>query len=307
MKKMLIVVCSLFLLITMFGCKQKEKDHFTIGICQLVVHDALDAATKGFKDAIIEKLGQDKVTFDYQNAAGDSATCISIANSFVSKGYDLIMANATPALQACYSATATIPILATSITEYSVALGLKDFNGIVGNNVSGTSDLAPLDKQCELIERYFSNPKQIGILFCSSEANSAYQVNVVEQYFNLKNIKVQRYSFTDSNDVSSITLKACQECDVLYIPTDNTAASCIQTISNIILENKVPMFAGEMNVAKVCGVASLSIDYYDLGYTTGLMAVDILLGNKKIEEMPIQYAPAEEYVNQQVKDLLNIK
>ena len=152
---------------------------YKVGISQLVTHDALDAATKGFQDAL-NALLPGQVEFDYQNAANDPATCATIATSFVSAGVDLIMANATPALQAAAAATADIPILGTSVTEYGVAFDIKDFSGTVGGNISGTSDLAPLDQQAEMIRAWYPDAKTIGLLYCSNEANSQYQVDTVQ-------------------------------------------------------------------------------------------------------------------------------
>ena len=150
-----------------------ETASYTVGICQLVQHEALDAATQGFMDTLTEKLG-DQVTFDLQNAQGDSNTCSTIINSFVSNKVDLILANATPALQAATAGTSDIPILGTSVTEYGVALGIDDFNGTVGGNISGTSDLAPLDGQADMLQELFPDAKTVGLLYCSAEANSQY-------------------------------------------------------------------------------------------------------------------------------------
>lgn len=283
-----------------------KKDKYTVGICQLVQHDALDAATQGFKEALVEKLGEDKVVFDEQNASNDSAMCSTIVNSFVSKKVDLILANATPALQAAYNATQTIPILGTSITEYGVALGLKDFSGTVGGNVSGTSDLAPLDKQAGMICELFPDAKKVGLLFCSAEPNSEYQVKVIEDNLKKKNITCTRYSFSDSNDISSVTTTAASSSDVIYIPTDNTAASCASTIGNIVRSAKVPVIAGEKGICEGCGVATLSISYRDLGYKTGEMAAKILTGEAKISDMPIEYADATKLYNPEICEELGI-
>lgn len=271
----------------------KKDGKYTVGIIQLVTHPALDAATEGFMQALKDKLGEDKVEFDLQNAANSTDTCATIANSFVTKKVDLIMANATPALQAAYNATAEIPILGTSVTEYGVALGIKNFSGTVGSNVSGTSDLANLDSQAQMILDLVPQAKTVGLLYCSSEANSDYQVKKVKAYLESKNITCKEYAFSDSNDVSTVVGNAVSECDALYIPTDNTAASCAETIYGAMGENKKPIIAGEAGICTGCGIATLSIDYYDLGYKTGEMAAEILLGNKKIEEMPIAYAPKE--------------
>ena len=273
------------------------KTVYNIGVCQLTRHVALDAATQGFSDALKAILGEESVNIDVQNAAGDSAACSTIVNSFVSKKVDLIMANATAALQAAYNATAEIPVLGTSITEYGVALGLNDFNGTVGGNVSGTSDLAPLTQQGDMILELFPQCKTVGLLYCSAEPNSEYQVRVMEEYLGGKGIATERYSFSDTNDISAVATAAAKASDVIYIPTDNTAASCTGTISNIVLQEKVPVVAGEEGICSGCGVAALSISYYDLGYKTGEMAAKILRGEAKISEMPIEYAPAKKVYN----------
>ena len=290
----------------MTACTPDSNDTFTIGICQLTQHAALDQATKGFMDAVKRGLGEDKVVFDLQNASGDTNVCNTIVNSFASKNVDLIMANATPALQAAYNATATIPILGTSITEYGVALGINDFSGTVGGNISGTSDLAPLDKQADMILEICPDVKTVGILYCTAEANSKYQVEKMTQFLSEKNIVVKGFGFADSNELSSVASAACAQCDAIYVPTDNTAASCAETIGNIVREYRKPLFAGEENTAKGCGIASLSISYYDLGVKTGEMAVKILKGEANISDMAIQYAPATKKFNKEMCELLGI-
>lgn len=289
------------------ACSDDKGDEvFTVGICQLAQHDALDAATQGFKDALIDKLGADKVVFDEQNAQGDNTMCSTIVNAFVSKDVDLILANATPALQAAYNATATIPILGTAVTEYGVALDLENFEGTVGGNVSGTSDLAPLTEQADMILELFPDAKNVGLLYCSAEPNSEYQVKVVEEYLTSKNITCTRFSFSDSNDVAAVTTKAAAESDVIYIPTDNTAATCVETIGNIVLSAKTPVIASEAGICNGCGVATLSISYYDLGYKTGEMAAEILLGEANISDMPIAYADAAKKFNADICEQLGI-
>ena len=264
---------------------------FTIGICQLVQHPALDAATQGFKDAVVEALGEGNVTFQEQNASGDSATCTTICGQFVTDGVDLIMANATPALQAATAATGSIPILGTSVTEYGVALGIDGFDGTVGTNVSGTSDLAPLDQQAAMVKELFPDAKNVGLLYCSAEANSQYQVDTVKACLEDLGYTCTLYSFVDSNDVTSVTKSACDANDVLYIPTDNTDASNTEAINNVAKPAGVPIVVGEEGICAGCGVATLSISYYDLGVTTGKMAVKILTGESNVAEMPVEYAP----------------
>lgn len=268
----------------------EETKTYNVGICQLVQHVALDAATEGFKDALTDKLG-DAVKFDEQNAQGDSNTCSTIINSFVSNGVDLILANATPALQAAQAGTDEIPILGTAVTEYGVALGLDDFDGTVGGNISGTSDLAPLDQQAAMLQELFPDARNVGLLYCSAEPNSKYQVDTVKAALENLGYTCEYYAFSDSNDLASVTTTAASESDVIYVPTDNTVASNTAIINNICLPEKVPVIAGEEGICSGCGVATLSISYYDLGYATGEMAARILVDGEDISTMPIEYAP----------------
>ena len=302
MKKRLIALCcAATMLLSLAACGSKtsettstpdEQDEtvvYKVGICQLVTHDALDAATQGFQDALNELLpGQ--VDFDYQNAAGDSNTCATIANGFVSDGVDLIMANATPALQAAATATSDIPVLGTSITEYGVALGIENFSGTVGSNVSGTSDLAPLDQQAAMIQEWYPDAQTVGLLYCANEANSQYQVDTVQTYLEEMGYTCTQYPFSDSNDIASVCQTAADASDVLYVPTDNTCASNSGIIDNICRGN-TPVFCGEEGICAGCGVATLSISYYDIGYKTGEMAAQILTGEADVSGMAIEYAP----------------
>ena len=279
---------------------------YTVGICQLVQHEALDAATKGFKDALTDKLG-DRVKFDEQNAAGDAPTCSTICTTFATNNYDLILGNATAALQAAAAATDTIPILGTSVTDYATALDMSDWTGTTGKNISGTTDLAPLDEQANCIAELFPDAKNIGIIYCSSEPNSIYQSTTIKGYLEDKGYSVKEYTFSDSNDVSAVTQSACDASDVIYIPTDNTAASCTEAINNVASPAGTPIFAGEEGIAKGCGVATLSISYYDLGYTTGEMAYDILENGADITTMQVKTAPkfTKEYIKDRA-DALNV-
>ena len=288
MKKILAIALALVMVLALGATAFASEETYTVGICQLVPHVALDAATEGFQDALNELLpGQ--VEFDYQNAANDPATCATIANAFVSEGVDLIMANATPALQAAAAATADIPILGTSVTEYGVALGIEDFSGTVGNNISGTSDLAPLDQQAAMIQEWYPDAETVGLLYCSNEANSQYQVDTVQGYLEEMGYTCTQYAFSDSNDMAAVCQTAADASDVIYVPTDNTAASNTGIIDNIC-HGKVPVFCGEEGICAGCGVATLSISYYDLGYATGKMAASILTGEADVSETPIGYA-----------------
>ena len=312
MKKILAMLLALVMVLSLAACASTQPaaepaassdapaesgKTYTVGVCQLVQHEALDAATQGFVDALKEALG-DAVTVDVQNASGDSVNCGTIVNGFVAKGVDLIMANATPALTAAVSATADIPILGTSITAYGVALDIDDFSGTVGGNVSGTSDLADLQKQAQMILDW--------LLFCSAEPNSRYQIDEVRKALEAQGVTCEEFAFTDSNDVSSVTQKAADFSDVVYIPTDNTAASNTEAIANVLIPAGVPAICGEEGLCRGCGVATLSISYYDLGVTTGEMAAKILKGEANISEMPVEYTDATPKYNAPICDQLGI-
>ena len=267
----------------------KEKDVYKIGICQQLEHQALDSATEGFEDALVEKLGEEKVEFDYQNAQGEQTNCASIATKFVNSDVDLIMANATTSLQACAAATADIPIVGTSVTDYATA-GVVESNDAPGRNVTGTSDLAPVDKQIELMLELVPDAKKAGILYCSSEANSVYQAEKAEEALKAENIEVERYTVADSNDIQQVVTKMSDSCDVIYIPTDNTIANNMEGVKNITVPAGIPVICGEENMCAVGGLATLSISYYNIGYNAGLMAYEILVNGKNPADMPIQYA-----------------
>lgn len=279
---------------------------YNVGICQLVEHAALDAATLGFKDALTEKLGEN-VKFDEQNAQGESTNCATICSGFVANNCDLILANATPALQAAAAATNSTPIIGTSITDYATALAIDEWTGKTGVNVTGTSDLAPIDQQEDMLLELFPDVKQVGILYCSSEANSKYQATKFEEALAADGIAYKEYSAADSNEIQSITTTAVAECDVLYIPTDNTMASNAEIVKNIAVPAGIPVIAGEEGICSGCGVATLSISYYDIGYKAGEMAYDILVNGKNAGDMDIEFAPnvVKEY-NKEICETLGI-
>ena len=311
MKKTVSLILTVILTLSLLmGCAQDtaNKKEYTVGICQLVTHDSLDQATQGFKDALTEALAAEgrTVVFKEQNGQGDPNTCTTIVNSFVSEKVDLIMANATPALQSAYNATETIPVLGTSITEYGVALGIENFSGTVGSNVSGTSDLAPLEDQAQMLLDVLALPAgaNVGILYCSAEPNSAYQYNVVSAYLQGKGMTVTEYKFSESTELQSILNKAASECAAIYIPTDNTVASNDEMVRNVCGPAKVPVFTGYES--DVC-FATLAISYYNIGAETGKMAAKILLGQEDITKMPIGYDanPVKKY-NKAICDELGI-
>ena len=310
MKKLFAVVLAVLMLASLSACDNAGANDgkYVIGVCQLTPHVALDAATEGFIAALKDELGADKVQVKVEIGGGDTATCTPIVNAFVAENVDLIMANATPALQAAVAATTDIPVLGTSVTEYGVALEIKNFNGTVGGNVSGTSDLAPLDQQAAMIKEWFPDAKNVGLLYCSAEPNSQYQVDTVEAELKKLGYTCKQYPFAEANELQSVCQKAAGESDVIYVPTDNTVAAATGTVDGVCRPLGIPVIAGEEGICGGCGVATLSISYYDLGYTTGKMAAQILRGEADVSTMAVAYADkfTKKY-NKEICDELKIK
>lgn len=311
MKKFIAVLLSALLTLGCFALTGCNSADYTVGIIQLVAHPALDQATQGFKDALTEEMTKagKTVKFDFQDANNESTTCSTIANNFVAKKYDLIMANATAALQAAANSTTTIPVLGTSVTEYGVALGLKDFSGTVGGNISGTSDLADLEKQAQMIIDLVPSAKKVGLLYCSAEPNSDYQVNKVKEYLEAsgKGITCEKFSFTDSNDIASVLNGAVSKSDVIYVPTDNTVANNTSIVDSICRPAGIPVIAGEEGICSGCGIATLSISYYGIGQKTGKMAAEILLDGADISTMAVAYDEGAVYkYNEEICTALGI-
>lgn len=284
------LLAAVMALLMLTGAAAEQPALYKIGICQLEQHAALEEATQGFIDAVQSQLGQ-QVEMNVQNASGDSATCISIVNAFLAEDVDLILANSTQALQAASAATETTPILGVSVTDYPAALDMDSWDGKTYINVSGTSDLAPLDGQAELIRTMFPDAKAIGLLYCASEVNSQYQVRTIRGHLEAMGYSCTEYAFTDTNDVFMMTQNACQNSDVIFVPTDNTIAACTELILNVVELEQVPVIGGDKGICAGCGVATICINYYDLGYATGLMACDILTGKADIAQMPIAFSP----------------
>ena len=284
-----LLMAALLLLLQLAGCVSAETG-YRIGVCQLEQHTALKDATQGFMDALARTLG-DQCEVTVQNASGDPATCIAIVNAFLAEEVDLILANSTQALQAASAATGDTPILGVAVTDYPAALDMDVWEGVTGINVSGTSDLAPLDAQAALLQTMFPDAKAVGLLYCSSEVNSIYQIRIIRGHLEQMGYACTEYAFTDTNDVFSVAQNACQNSDVLFVPTDNTIASCTELLRNVIEMEQVPVIGGDESICAGCGVATICINYYDLGYATGLMASDILLGKADVAQLPIAYSP----------------
>ena len=304
-KMMGVTAAFLCAALALSGCGSTDETAYRIGIVQQDEHSSLDAATQGFEDKLMELLGEENVTFDYQNAQGEQANCTTIATKFVSDGCDLIVANGTTALQSAAAATADIPIVGTSVTDY-IAAGAVNSNEKPGRNVTGVSDLAPVDQQIQLLMKLVPDTKKVGIVYCSAEPNSAYQAKLAEAELDKEGIAWAEFTAADSNEVQSVVTKAVGECDALYIPTDNTIANNTEIVKNVAVPAGIPVVTGEEGMCSGCGLATLSISYYDLGVTTGKMAAKILKGEANISEMPVEYTDATPKYNASICDQLGI-
>ena len=310
-KKLLSAALAATMALTLAACggegqSADDPDGYTIGICEQMEHVSLSEATQGFMDGLTELLGADKVVFREQNAGGEQTNCTTIMNGFLAEGVDLILANATWPLQAAASATADTPILGTSVTDYAVALGLEDFDGTVGGNISGTSDLVDLEAQAAIISELFPDAGTVGLLYCSGEPNSVYQIETVRGYLEPLGYACEIFAFTDVNDLASVTQAACDASDVIYIPTDNTVATNVESVANVVLPAGVPVVGGDPGICSGCGVATIATDYYELGRLTAEMAAQVLNGEADISSMPIQYGAMEKIYDPENCKLLGI-
>ena len=310
-KKLLSAALAATMALTLAACggegqSADDPDGYTIGICEQMEHVSLSEATQGFMDGLTELLGADKVVFREQNAGGEQTNCTTIMNGFLAEGVDLILANATWPLQAAASATADTPILGTSVTDYAVALGLDEFDGTVGGNISGTSDLVDLEAQAAIISELFPDAETVGLLYCSGEPNSVYQIETVRGYLEPLGYACEIFAFTDVNDLASVTQAACDACDVIYLPTDNTVATNVESVANVVLPAGVPVVGGDPGICSGCGVATIATDYYELGRLTAEMAAQVLNGEADIASMPVQYGAMEKIYDPENCELLGI-
>lgn len=279
-----------------------DKADFTVGICQAMEHESLDKATKGFTEALtaeLEKAGK-TVEFDTQVAA-DSSLCSTIVNAFKSKNVDLIMANATPALVAAAEATSDIPVLGTSVTDYA-----DTFNNDIPTNVSGTSDAVPFAEQAQMMIDTLGLKKgdQVGVIYCANESNSVIQYNAVKALFENANITVKAYTFSDAaTELQGIVNAAASESDAIYVPSDNTVAQNDTVVGSVCEQNKIPVFTSYGG--SIC-YASLAIDYYQLGYETGKMAAEVLLGTKSVDDIEIKTLTPTVQYNEELCQKLGI-
>lgn len=284
MKK--IVSLILVLALCIGGCLSLtacgEKADFTVGICQLMEHESLDKATNGFIDALKEALEKEGKTVEFDTqVAGESNLCATVINTFTAKKVDMIMANATPALLAAANATTSIPVLGTSVTDYS-----DTFAGKIPENVTGTSDAVPFDEQAQMMidSLKLKEGDKVGVIYCTNESNSLIQYNAVKALFEAKKIKVEAYTFSDTTELQTVVNNAANNSKAIYVPSDNTVADNDSVVGTICTDKKVPVFTSYGG--KIC-YASLAIDYYELGRKTGEMAAEILLGKKAPKDFEI--------------------
>ncbi len=294
---LVMLCCAAF---TFTACHNGEET-YRIGIIQLIQHDALDQATQGFMDALKEKLG-DRVEFDLQNAQGEQTNCTTIVTKFVNQKVDLIMGNATNAVAAAREATETIPIVGTSVTNYAES-GLVESNERPGSNVTGVSDMNAVSNQMALIKAFAPDATKIGIVICAAEENSLIQANEAKTVFEAEGYTVTVYKANDSSDLQQVVTKAVSENEVLYEPTDNLVAANMDILRQVAAPAGVPVITGEESMCKTGGLASYSLNYYDIGYEAGLQAYEILVNGKNPAEMPIKVFGPEELnliVNEEV-------
>jgi len=293
MKKMMkLTALMLTAAMVMTGCGGGSEDAagdaaYKVGIVQQMEHAALDAATQGFQDKLTELLG-DQVAFDYQNAQGEQTNCTTIATKFVSDGVDLIMANATTALQSAYAATADIPIVGTSVTDY-VTAGVVDSNEAPGRNVTGVSDLSSIDAQIDVLLQFCDDDDKVAIVYCSAEPNSIYQADLAEKYLTSLGRDYGGYTVADSNEIQAVLTNAVSECGAVYIPTDNTMANNMEIVKNVTVPAGVVSFGGAEQMCAEGALSTLSISYYDLGVKAGEMAYEILVNGADPAEMSIEF------------------
>ena len=309
MKKFGTLIAALAVVAFCFtGCAKSGKKQIKIGVIQLMEHAALDANYKGFVDGLAEAgyVDGENIKIDYQNAQGEQANCVTIAEKLINDGDDLIFAIATPAAQAVANLTQDIPVLISSVTDPESAKLVKS-NTNPGTNVTGTSDLTPCAAQIRLLKKLVPNAKTVGMLFCSSEQNSRFQIDLAEAACKAEGLDFVEATVSNSNEIAQVTQALCGKCDVIYSPTDNMIAAGMSLVAQVANENKKPTICGEEGMVNAGGLATYGINYYELGKQTAKMAVEILKDGKKPADMPIQYLDTCDLkVNQDTAKILGI-
>ena len=298
MKRVLALIMTALMLVSLCACgaadKTKDDGVYSVGIVQLMQHVALDQATQGFQDALKEKLG-DKVTFDVQLASGETTNCTTIVTKFINDGVDLIMGNATPAVIAAKEATSTIPIIGTSVTDYVAAeAAIVESNEAPGANVTGYSDMSDIAAHVELTQKLCPDAKTVAIIYCSAEPNSVIQGDQAKELYEAAGFTTVTLTASDITTISTVVTSACDQADVIYIPTDNLFAENMESVKNIAEPAKIPVICGEGGMVQSGGTASVAIDYYTLGYRAGEMAYEIMVNGADPATTPIGFMSAED-------------
>lgn len=278
----------LFIILSLLSCKKTSQ--IKIGVLQLIEHNALDSAYKGFVDGLKEAGYEDgkNIIIDYQNAQGEQANCITIGQKFINDKSDLILAIATPAAQAIANMTKDIPILITAVTDPADSKLVAD-NNAPGGNITGTSDLTPVEAQIELLKEMIPNVKTVGLLYCSSEQNSVFQINIAKKKLDAMGIKYIDIAISNLNEIQQVIQNVIGKVEAIYTPTDNMIANGMATVALMTEPAKLPVICGEGGMTMLGGTATYGINYYELGKLTSTQAVSILKGDKKTSEMPIEY------------------
>ena len=279
----------------------KKAEKVNVGIVQLVEHAALDAANKGCVEGLASKgykEGQN-IAYDRQNAQADQSNLQNIAHRFVNNKVNLICAIATPAAQTVANVTSDIPIVATAVTDYKAAKLVKD-NAKPGTNVTGTTDMNPVEQQLDLLLKLVPNAKSVGTIYCSSEVNSQLQIDILKKAAAAKGVTVKEATVSNVNDIQQAARSLLGKVQAVYVPTDNVLASAMPTLISVTEEAKLPVICGEGGMVKAGGVATLGVDYYKLGFQAGEMAADILGGKSKPADMAIQ-------AQKEFKAMVNVK
>lgn len=300
----------LFAAASLIGCgkTESEETHFTIGVIQLTSHAALDAAGEGFLAALADNgyIDGENITIDYQNAQNDQSNLSTISDRFVSANVDLVLAIATSAAQAIAGKTTTIPILATAVTDF-VSAKLVDSNEVPGGNVSGTTDMNPIKEQIQLLIQLAPDCKTVGCIYNGGEDNSVLQAGIAKEAIEAAGLGFTEVTVTSTNDVQQAMQSLVGQCDAIYVPTDNTVASAMPIVADVANAALIPVICGESNMVDAGGLATLGVNYYNLGYQTGLMALRILADGEDISTMPVESQTDFDYVvNGEVAKLIGI-
>lgn len=308
-KMIFIMIVPIAIILTFVINDMSKPSNLKIGILQLVEHDALDEARKGFVDGLAEYglVDGENISIYYENAQGEQSNCCLLTNKLINKKSDLILSIATPAAQALANSTKDIPILITAITSPQAA-GLVETNEKPNTNVTGTSDLAPVKKQIGLIKDLMPSAQKIGILFCSNEANSEYQASLAASEIEKLGLQSQMFTVSQSSEVAQVVQSMVGNVDAIYTPTDNMMASTMPTISSIATAAGTPIVCGESNVVHKGAIGTYGMDYYKLGKLTAHQAFEILINHKKPQDMPIEYLEENDLtLNSDIINALNIK